>query len=93
MTDPAMFAIAERLDGGGASVETILAELRKASPSIIESMKVVRDLRQWPMDRAKLAVHNSEAWRHTLALCASVRAAARYIERLPAVNSDTVFLC
>jgi len=26
-------------------------------------MKVVRDLRQWPMDRVKLAVHDSETWR------------------------------
>jgi hypothetical protein len=63
MTDPALFAIAKRLDGEGASLEQILAELRKTSPSIIESMKVVRDLRQWPMDRVKLAVHNSETWR------------------------------
>ena len=63
MTDPALFAIAKRLDGVGASLETILAELRKASPSIIESIKVVRDLRHWPMDQAKLAVHNSETWR------------------------------
>jgi hypothetical protein len=55
MTDHALFAIAKRLDSDGASLETILAELRKASPSIIESMKVVRDLRQWPMDRVKLA--------------------------------------
>ncbi len=59
---PAMVTRAKELLEAGTGLDDVLLELRELSPSIIQSMKVVRDVLQVPMQEAKLIVHRSRAW-------------------------------
>lgn len=47
----------------GAAFEEILTELRRASPSPIDSIRVIRDLEGIDLNDAKDRVHNSMTWR------------------------------
>jgi hypothetical protein len=59
---PEMLAEARRMLKEGSDLDEILRALRQRCPSIIQSIKVVRDLKGMPLGEAKELVHNSEAW-------------------------------
>ena len=59
---PELVKIGREMLDAGKSTEEILAALRACSPSVIQSMKVMRDLLGVQMDEAKLLVHHSRTW-------------------------------
>lgn len=59
---PDLLALARTMSAEGCDIEDILDALRAKSPSIIQSMKVLRDVLGVPMDEAKQLVHHSRAW-------------------------------
>ena len=59
---PELVALARIMLAEGADIETILDAMRERSPSIIQSMKVVRDILGVSMEDAKQLVHHSRAW-------------------------------
>jgi hypothetical protein len=59
---PELVKIGREMMNAGRSTEEILTALRAFSPSVIQSMKVMRDLLNVPMDEAKLLVHRSRTW-------------------------------
>lgn len=59
---PDLVALAREMVGRGEHLEDVLEALRERSSSIIDSMKVVRDVMGLPMHEAKSVVHNSRAW-------------------------------
>ena len=59
---PALVDLARSMLGRGADLEEVLEALRERSPSIIQSMKVVRDVMGLPMNEAKDLVHHSRTW-------------------------------
>jgi predicted acyltransferase (DUF342 family) len=62
MRYPAMVELARLMLGRGEDIQNVLEALREKSPSIIQSMKVVRDVLKVPMNEAKDLVHHSRAW-------------------------------
>lgn len=59
---PELVALAQKMLNNGCDIELILEALRRKSPSIIQSMKVMRDILDMPMDEAKNLVHHSRTW-------------------------------
>jgi ribosomal protein L7/L12 len=59
---PELIKIGREMMNAGRSTEEILTALRAYSPSVIQSIKVMRDLLGIPMDEAKLLVHRSRTW-------------------------------
>ncbi len=59
---PALVDLARAMLNRGAEVEEVLEALREKCPSIIQSMKVARDVLGLPMNEAKDLVHHSRAW-------------------------------
>lgn len=59
---PELVDLARAMFGRGADLEEVLEALRARSPSIIQSMKVVRDVLELSMSEAKDLVHHSRAW-------------------------------
>lgn len=59
---PELVELARAMLGRGADLEEVLEALREKCPSIIQSMKVVRDVLGLPMNEAKDLVHHSRAW-------------------------------
>jgi hypothetical protein len=59
---PELLALAQSMLRDGSGVEEILEALRERSPSIIQSIKAIRDTLHIPLPEAKLLVHRSRAW-------------------------------
>lgn len=59
---PRLLAEARELQAAGLSIDEILDALRQRSPSIIQSIKVIRDLLSISLGEAKLLVHRSRTW-------------------------------
>jgi hypothetical protein len=59
---PDLVRVGREMMNDGKNIEEILTALRAYSPSVIQSMKVMRDLLGIPMDEAKLLVHRSRTW-------------------------------
>jgi ribosomal protein L7/L12 len=57
-----MNSIAQGMKDRGAGVEDILEALRSRSPSILHSIKVMRDLMTISLQDAKHLVHYSRTW-------------------------------
>ena len=57
-----MVELARLMLGRGDDIQRVLEALREKSPSIIQSMKVIRDVLGVPMNEAKDLVHHSRAW-------------------------------
>ncbi len=59
---PQLRALAEEMHTRGQELDEILSALRDRCPSIIQSIKVVRDVMQVPLTEAKMLVQSSSAW-------------------------------
>lgn len=59
---PALLALARSMKAADKGVDDILDALREASPSVIQSIKVIRDTYGIPLPDAKLLVHRSRVW-------------------------------
>jgi ribosomal protein L7/L12 len=59
---PALVATAERMRAEGRDLEEVLTALRAQCPSIIQSIKAVRDVMGIPLGEAKALVHHSSTW-------------------------------
>jgi hypothetical protein len=59
---PALLNLAREMLSLDAPIEEVLERLREESPSIIQSIKVVRDVLDLPLGQAKDLVHFSRTW-------------------------------
>jgi hypothetical protein len=59
---PELLSIAQEMRAEGCGIEEILEALRERSPSVIQSIKAIRDTLHIPLSEAKLLVHRSRAW-------------------------------
>jgi len=60
--DPLLLAVALRLHNAGEGREAVLRGLRGAGASVIDSLKVVRQVYGISLEEAKPLVHLSDAW-------------------------------
>ncbi len=89
---PAMVELARLMLGRGDDIQEVLEALREKSPSIIQSMKVVREVLGVPMNMAKDLVHNSRAWSDMRDIHSELHAQAEAVEnRKPTQNADGSF--
>jgi hypothetical protein len=89
---PELIALAQEMFDSGAEIEPILEALRSKSPSIIQSMKVMRDILNLPMSEAKNLVHHSRAWSDMRDVHSELHEQAEAALRYPAtLNSDGSF--
>lgn len=58
-----LLALARRMEAEGRGTEEVLEAFRARSASIVESMKVMRELKGISLGEAKDLVHYSETWR------------------------------
>jgi ribosomal protein L7/L12 len=59
---PELLTVAQNMMAAGHTVDDILEALRERSPSVIQSIKVMRDVLHIPLPEAKRLVHRSRVW-------------------------------
>lgn len=59
---PELLTLARSMQAAGSEMDEILEALRDRSPSIIQSIKVLRDVLGIPLPDAKRLVHRSRVW-------------------------------
>ena len=54
--------LARRLRASGVGIDGVLAELRSRGASVVESLKVIREVEHLTLGEAKVVVDESRAW-------------------------------
>jgi ribosomal protein L7/L12 len=54
--------LAAGLDRDGRDLDSVLRALRDKGANVIDSIRVMRELKGWPLAQAKDIVHSSAAW-------------------------------